>query len=255
MIPARDAMTEAERLIVLDEIVQGARRGAVGRFASSLSHALGTPLNVIAGRAAMIGMMEELDADEARENARIIEVQVKNITELLQRALKFARDGQPPAEPFDLRALVNRVVVLLAPIASARAARIELAPGDGFTTALPASRVFEIVVALASWAIQRVPEAAAVVITARQAELQPPPAERGRARGGRSALIQIACPGAELSPALLEHVYEPWLAQGSDERDTALTMAVAFGIAREQRGWIEAQVDAQGTSFSVCLPI
>jgi two-component system, NtrC family, sensor kinase len=252
---ARDPMTEAERLLLLDEVVQGARRGAVGRFASSLSHALGTPLNVIAGRAAMIGMMEELDPNEARENARIIEVQVKNITGLLQRALKFAREGTPLPEPFDVRALLGRVVDLLTPIATARSATIELCEGDPFTAALPASRVFEIVAGLCSWAIGRVPEGGAVVITSRLAEMQPPPSERGRARGGRSALIKIACAGASLPLGLLEHVYEPWLVAGVGERDTALTLAVAFGMAREQRGWIEAQVDAQGTTFSICLPV
>jgi nitrogen-specific signal transduction histidine kinase len=55
--------------------------------------------------------------------------------------------------------------------------------------------------------------------------------------------------------AQLEHVYEPWLVQGIEDRETALTLAVAFGIAREHRGWIEAAVDASGTTFSVCWPI
>jgi two-component system, NtrC family, sensor kinase len=248
-------MIEAERLHLFEEAVQGARRAAVGRFASSLSHALGTPLNVIAGRAAMIGMMEEIDAQEARENARIIEAQVKNITDLLQRALKFAREGTPAAESFDVRAMAGRVVDLLTPIAQARGVQVELGPGQPFQVALPASRIFEILAGLAAWGIERAPEGSAIVIGPRQAELQPPPAERGRARGGRLALIQITCPGASLPLSLLEHVYEPWLASGIEERDTALTLAVAFGVAREHRGWVEAQLDAQAVTFSVCLPI
>lgn len=247
-------MTEAERVRLLDDAVRGARRGAVARFASSLSHALGTPLNVIAGRAAMIGM-GEANVEEMRENARIIETQVKNITELLQRALKFVRNGAPPAEPTDLRALVQRVAGALAPLAESRRVTLSVVDGEPAYAVVPASRVCEVVAALASWAVARAPADGSVSIALRSAQVEPPPLERGRARGGQSIVVDVACSGISLPESLLEHVYEPWLAGSAEDRDTALTLAVAFGVAREHRGFVDVHRDGERTELSVCWPV
>jgi nitrogen-specific signal transduction histidine kinase len=220
-----------------------------------LSHALGTPLNVIAGRAAMIGMAEELDANDVRENARIIETQVRNITDLVQRALKFVREGGPEPARIELGALALRVASLLGPLAASRDVSLALEPGESIEAVVPVSRLFDVLAGLTAWGVSRVTPAGSVAISLRRGEPHPPPVERGRARGGAAAVIEIACRGTALPLGMLEHVYEPWLHDGSVDRDTALTLAVAFGIAREHRGWIEAAVDDSSTTFRVCWPI
>jgi signal transduction histidine kinase len=251
-----DSKDEAKRLAAYDELVLAARRGAISRFASSISHALGTPLNVIAGRAAMIGMAEHSDPKDARENARIIEAQVRNITDLLQHALKFARDGAPESAPTDLRDLASRVISLLTPLTTARGASIQLESGPPLSATLPSPRVLDVVFALASWGASRLAAGETLSLALSRAEsVNPPSGERGRARGGASALIELRCPGEPISLAALEHVYEPWLASATADRDTAISLAFAFGIAREHRGFVEAKPDRHGTTFVVCWPI
>lgn len=239
---------------MLDDALRGARRGAVGRFASSLSHALGTPLNVIAGRAAMIGMSDD-ESRDARENARIIEAQVKNITDILQRALKFVRDGTPGAERLNVSELVERVAAILEPLAASREVAIEVANGHPVVVSVIPDRVFDITLTLASWAVGNVPRGNKVRIRVDSRPVEPPSTERGRARGGLSAVIEVRCPGAELSPELVEHVYEPWLSGSSIDRDTALTLAVAYGIAREHRGFVQAEHTDEGVTFRLCWPV
>jgi signal transduction histidine kinase len=204
----------------------------------------------------MIGMSEHAAPDDMRQNARIIETQVKNISELLQRTLKFARDGAPEPAPTDLCALAEQVVSLLAPLAAARDASIELRAAAPLVASVPASRLLDTVAVLASWAVRRVAPGQKVSLSVERVEsIQPPPGERGRARGGASALFRVRCPGVALSLSLLEHVYEPWLAETTEDRDTAITLAFAFGIAREHRGFVEAKPDGDGTTFLVCWPI
>lgn len=249
-------LSDAERARLVEELSTGGRRGAIARFASSISHALGTPLNVIAGRAAMIGMSERLDADEIRQNAQIIEAQVRNISDLLQRALAFARAGAPEPSPTDLRALAENIVRLLRPLAVARDVGIELVPGQPLAAPVPESRVRDALAVLASWAIGCAPPRTTISLSVERAEsVKPPPGERGRARGGASALLRVRCPGVRLPVETLEHVYEPWLAAASGDRDSAIALAMAFGIAREHRGFVEASGDDEAMSFVLCWPI
>ena len=247
-------LTDSERVKLLDDALRGARRGAIGRFASSLSHALGTPLNVIAGRAAMIGMNEGESA-EAHENARIIEAQVKNITDMLQRALEFVRDGAPGTERLNLSELAQRVAGILEPLAVSRGVAIEVDNGKPVVVSAIPARVFDIALTLTSWAVGSAPRGRKVRISVDSRTVEPPSSERGRARGGPSAVIEVRCPGADLSPELVEHVYEPWLSGSSVDRDTALTLAVAYGIAREHRGFVQAERADDGVTFRLCWPV
>jgi signal transduction histidine kinase len=249
-------LSDAERARLVDELAIGARRGAIARFASSISHALGTPLNVIAGRAAMIGMSERLDANEIRQNAQIIEAQVRNISDLLQRALAFARAGAPEPNPTDLRALAGSIVALLRPLAGARQVGVELAAGPALSASVHESRLRDVLAVLVSWAVGCMEPGTELTVAVERAEtVKPPPGERGRARGGPSVLFRIHCPGVRLPVEALEHVYEPWLAAAGGDRDAAIALAFAFGIAREHRGFVEAVGDDAATSFVICWPI
>src|SRR5690606_21755169 len=141
------------------------------------------------------------------------------------------------------------------PLAASRQTSVEVAGGESLLASVPESRVFDVVLGLASWAVHRAPAGTSVRLSVQPGQPDPPPIERGRARGGKAAVIRIACPGAALPVSLLEHVYEPWLVSGIEDRETALTLAVAFGIAREHRGWIEAAVSGDAVDFSLVWPI
>ena len=63
-----------DRLVLLDRLRQAERLAVSSRVASVIGHLIGTPLNVIAGRAALI---RANPSDESTiENARRIEEQV-----------------------------------------------------------------------------------------------------------------------------------------------------------------------------------
>ena len=202
----------------------------------------------------MIGMSEGESAD-ARENARIIETQVKNITDILQRALKFVRDGTPGVAQLNLSELVQRVAGIVEPLAASRDVTIDVANGQPVVVSVIPDRVFDIALTLTSWAVGNAPGGSRVRISVASRSVEPPSMERGRARGGPSAVIEVRCPGANLSPELVEHVYEPWLSGGSQDRDTAIALAVAYGIAREHRGFVQAERTDDAVTFRLCWPV
>jgi signal transduction histidine kinase len=92
------------------------RVSVLARLASIIAHELGTPLNVIAGRAGLIG--EEPDASSfAQKNASIIGEQVRSITDLLQRIVDAGRRHGLDEKPVRVHTVAEKAVVLLAPLA------------------------------------------------------------------------------------------------------------------------------------------
>lgn len=71
-----------------DLALQAERHAALRRFAASLSHAIGTPLNVISGRAELIEFDAE-DSPDIHDSASTIRRQAKRITVLVKGALKY----------------------------------------------------------------------------------------------------------------------------------------------------------------------
>ncbi len=84
----------AARLLAVDQLRHAERLTTVGKLASGLAHELGTPLNVISGRAQMIAS-GELQGVEATESARIVHEQSQRMTSIIRQLLDFARRGKP----------------------------------------------------------------------------------------------------------------------------------------------------------------
>jgi len=252
------AKEEPDPALELDRMRGEERRAAIGRVVSTLSHALGTPLNVISGRAAMMGM-RDVSQEQLVDNARIIGEQVRSITGILNRVLAFCREGWPGPVPTDLSSLARGVVTLLGPIAQARGVRLELGAVDETSALVNGPRIEQVLVNLLGFAMTAVERDGRVTLCLAQADLEPPARERGRVMAGRFARFDVTLHGVALPEPDYEQVYEPWLgaeAGTPEERALSMLYAVAFGIAREHRAWVELHVEpGSGSTFSLCWPL
>lgn len=95
------------------------RELAVARLAATLTHTLGTPLQVIAGRAALARSSSDLD--EIARHLEIIQRKCSEITALLWGVLDSLRVEQPPAgAPLDLPEFLGGVLDDLRAVGAAR---------------------------------------------------------------------------------------------------------------------------------------
>ncbi|HMJ11681.1 MAG TPA: HAMP domain-containing sensor histidine kinase [Polyangiaceae bacterium] len=244
---------ENRRVELLDELRHEERKAAVSRVASTLSHALGTPLNVIAGRAAMINM-DGMSVDDMRNNARIIEQQVRAVASTLRQVLGFARQGRADLENCDARRLCERAVEVLEPVARGRGIRLETSPGAALETRLQSQSALQTLTNLISLGVRLEPQGGAVLVSLALEHAEPPPRERGRVAAGNFARFVVTYSSTELPESLFEAVYEPWLAAETSDRDSALILALSYGIARENRGWVDAAVGSGKTELSMYWP-
>ena len=237
-----------------DQLRRGERQAVLTRVASSLAHALGTPLNVIAGRAAL-AQMAGASEGEIAENCQIITRQVRAITALLQEVLSFARAGWPAPQPVELRVMLEEARELMQPIAAARGAELSVERVADLTLPLHREAVLQVLTALISFGLTLPERVPLIRLSAERAHAEPPSAERGRVQAGDYAHFRVTFDGERIDERLFEHVYEPWLHRSDTDRDGALCLAIAFGMAREHRGWVEHRAGESGSSLELHWPL
>jgi len=87
--------------------VQFERRYSMARMASSLAHALGTPLQVISGRATLA--QDAKDLEGARAQLAIITRKCSEVAALLQKSLLQLRGPEPELQAADLVPLLRDI--------------------------------------------------------------------------------------------------------------------------------------------------
>jgi methyl-accepting chemotaxis protein len=93
---ARDRIIrESETKLELERSLrQSERLATIGQLASGLAHEIGTPLNIIGGRAELIKRKLD-DLEGAQKNLDIIVQQTERITKIIQQLLGFVRKKKP----------------------------------------------------------------------------------------------------------------------------------------------------------------
>ncbi len=80
----------AARVAAVEQLRHAERLQMIGRFASGIAHELGTPLNVVSGRAELIES-GKLSAEETIASAKAIKSEADRIATIVRQLLDFAR--------------------------------------------------------------------------------------------------------------------------------------------------------------------
>jgi len=221
-------------------------------LSSSIGHALGTGLQVIGGHASLLGSA----ADNPGDEARVISRKVREMTEVMQKILGYARGGMLPKDTSPVEPLLDDLQELSKPVAAARCLTLSVELSDENLTVH--ARMDDILVALLELvqvAIGASPNDATIVLTVHGEVCHPPPSEAGLVAGGDCVVFQASFAGAQLALAALTRPREPWLSPPSGvPTSQALHLALLYGLARENAGWVESTQDADETVVALKLP-
>jgi signal transduction histidine kinase len=244
----------ARRLTTAEQLRHADRLTTVGKLASGLAHELGTPLNVVSGRAKMIARGQVTGA-EAEDNARIMMEQCDRMALIIRQLLGFARRREPHRAATDLRALAAQTLQLLAPIA--QKARVELrmaAEAREVTTAVDGTLLQQALTNLVVNGIQAMPEGGTLEVSSGIARRRPPADPGGPY--GEFACIHVRDEGIGIQAANLPHVFEPFFTTKEVGEGTGLGLSLAYGIVRDHGGWIDVEsAPGQGSRFTIFLPL
>src|SRR4051812_8173401 len=249
----RLAEERSAREQAMEQLRHADRLTTVGKLASGLAHELGTPLNVVQGRAKLIAD-HEVEGKDVEDSARIVVEQAERMTALIRQLLDFARPRPLHKAPVNVATLAGRVCQLVATIA--RTANVTLDPPKADETlriAADDGQLTQVLTNLVVNGIQATPAGGTVALAARVVERSPPPYVGSDDRSWMA--IEVKDTGTGLDEASRARIFEPFYTTKGVGEGTGLGLSVSWGLVREHGGWIDVQsTPGAGSTFTVYLP-
>jgi signal transduction histidine kinase len=225
----------------------------IGQLAAEIAHEVGTPLNVIAGRARSI-QRKSKDPDAVEKNAGIVAEQTARITRIIQRLLDFTRRkvGTHDRAAVNLNELALTTMELLSGQFAAAKVKTRLARAESLPRVSgDADRLQQVLINLLLNAVQAMPEGGSLAV------------ETGRVRRARPGLeaeqdfvtVAITDTGVGIPADIKDKIFDPFYTTKDSQGGTGLGLAVCSGIVKEHDGWIDVDDgDGGGTVFRVFVP-
>ncbi len=247
--------TEAEaRIAAQTQLRHVDRLRTVGRLAAGIAHELGTPLNVVSGRANLIAS-GQLTEQQARESALIIKGESDRIAKIIRQLLDFARRNTPQRRVTDLVQLSRQTLELLSPIAEKKATTLKLGSApESCSVEVDPGQIQQVITNLLVNAIQSTGELGRVEVSLCQDQVTPP--ETTDADPGQYVRVSIRDNGAGISDDIQDQLFEPFFTTKQVGEGTGLGLSIAYGIVQDHGGWIDfSSTLGEGSEFFVYLPI
>ncbi|MCA9671144.1 MAG: HAMP domain-containing protein [Myxococcales bacterium] len=249
------------RLSLEQRLRQSEKLATIGQLSAEIAHEVGTPLNVIGGRARVLE--RKADKPEAvQRNARIIADQAARITRIIQQMLDLARARAPERGEVALARIVDDTMAFLEYQLESSSVRIRRdVPGDLPAVWGDADLLQQVVLNLMLNAIQAMPAGGELLIRAQAVH---------RRKGGLDlappepyVALAFSDDGPGIEDDARARIFEPFYSTKGRGEGTGLGLTVVHGIVKEHDGWIEVDSgdDAEdgeaqpGTTFCVYLPV
>ncbi|MBW6508148.1 MAG: HAMP domain-containing protein [Desulfuromonadales bacterium] len=254
---ARDAeqAAQAAKFEALEKLRHTERLATLGQLSAGMAHELGTPLNVIAGRAKLIAR-EGLPAEDITRSANIIHEQAQRMTGIMRQLLSFARRGEARKQPVDINLVIHAVLPLLEPTLNKQQVEfcVEDTPSELLVYA-DAAQLQQVLLNLILNGIHAMPAGGKITLSCFAATTVTVP--DSVANPDQSwACLQVTDEGSGIDPEVQQRMFDPFFTTKDVGEGTGLGLSIAYGIIQEHGGWIAVDsVPGNGSSFRVYLPL
>jgi len=237
-------------------LIRSDKMAAVGTLASGLAHEIGTPMNVILGRAE--SMLRATEEETTAKGLMIVIEQVDRMTLLIERLLSFARRNPIERKKTDL----NRLILNGLEICEQRAA----AKGISFSASLDpelktlwcdGDQILQVIVALFMNALDAMRHKGEIQIQTQLMHLIDRQRSIASSQDKKIGMAQILIKdsGQGIKAQYLDKIFDPFFTTKAVGKGTGLGLSVAHEIIRDHGGRIEvASTPGEGTTFCICLP-
>jgi signal transduction histidine kinase len=241
-------LTETEHSLELEHQLRAAETLAVaGKLASALAHEVGTPLNIVSGRAEFLQMSASLD-EPARRDLGIIVSQIDRISKIIRSMLDSVRPQKLEIQSTHLAEVLDRILPLLNHPARRRGVAVVVSvPADLPALLADPGQLQQVLINLVLNGLDATPAGGHIAISAR-------PAEAGGSRRGIAIAVGDTGPG--IPPELQAKIFEPFFTTKPAGQGTGLGLAICRDIVKAHGGAIGVDsVAGSGTTFTVWLPM
>lgn len=243
------------RLKTLEQLRHTERLSSLGVLSAGIAHELGTPLNVVDGRAKMI-INENLNQHEVHDCATIIINQAQRMTAIIRQLLDFTRRPKQHNSSENIAFLVKQVFQLLYPMASKQNVSFLLNKDEATEVNISADfpQLQQVLVNLLLNAIQAMPDGGNVDVNITNEMVST--SSHGEHHQKNYLKLQILDEGEGISNEIIDRVFTPFFTTKTIGAGTGLGLSIAHGIIEEHGGWIDIESSVpNGACFTVYLPM
>ena len=239
------------RLSALEELRHAERLNTIGKLASGVAHELGTPLNVIAGRAEMIATGRG-DPAAIKGSAAIIGEQADRMSRIIRGLLDFGHRSGTETRLENLLQISEETAELLRVLANKASVEIAVT-GRDTRSRVNRSEIQQVLSNLLANAIQAMSTGGVIEVHVDDALATLP--ENGDRVQRPYACVTVSDRGSGIEPGILPRIFDPFFTTRSVGEGTGLGLSIAYGIVRDHGGALRVEsVLGEGTKFLVYLP-
>lgn len=245
---------QQDKLKLEKELRHSERLASVGGLAAGLAHEVGTPLNIIGGRAEYL-LRRPRSPEELKSNLEIIRSQSDRITAIVRQLLEFSRRREPVLRSVDFSVVLGNVRYLLEHQLQEKAVRVEIAgPRTPLMITADPDLLQQVFLNLFSNSLHALSEQGIIKIAA-EITSEPPPAA-STMQSGPWLRVTFEDNGAGISPEHLSRVFDPFFTTKDIGDGTGLGLSVSYGIIKDHGGDIRVESDlGKYTRFVIHLPM
>ena len=242
-----DQLLQANRTLVDLELrlARLSRLAALGQFAATLAHEIGTPLHSISGHLELLREKQAV-APEHEHRIQVIQTQLDRVAGIVRNLLQSTRPPGAATGPVALRDVLSELAALLQPGLELRRIRMEVdLPADLPRVVGDPHQLQQVFLNLFTNAVDAMPEGGVLTVSA--AAL--PGAER-------FVRCDVQDSGHGIPPGLLAQVFEPFVTSKAQGEGTGLGLTVSRDIVQRHGGTLSVSSEpGRGSCFTLRLPV
>jgi len=219
-------------------------------LASELAHEIGTPLNIIHGRAEFIQRRLK-DKEEIQQYLNIILSQTERITRIIQQLLGVVRRKKPERRALNIRSILESTLDLLDHQNQKQGVRVVKNMRDNLPSLVgDPDQLQQAFLNLILNAVQSMPEGGRLSLSAALRKIS----REGLEENQEYMEVCVEDTGIGMGKEVLEQIFNPFFT--TKETGTGLGLMVTQGIIQSHGGWIEVKSEkGKGSLFKVYFPL
>lgn len=224
-----------------DQLRKTERLAELGTLASGMAHEIGTPMNIILGRAELL--MRKATDESTRRGLGTIVTQVERITKIMNQLLSFARKRPSEQRGVDLVGALGSVLDMLVEKFKNHNIHVvkDYAPDLPLVLADP-DHISQVLLNLMLNACQAMPGGGTLTLRL----------------CAKANMVELSLQdtGVGIPQEQVSKIFDPFFTTKPVGEGTGLGLTVVHGIIQEHNGAIRVDsVPGQGTTFIVSLPV
>lgn len=243
-----------ERLTLERSLRQSDKLASVGQLAAGLAHEIGTPLNIIGGRAEFL-LRRPRGREEIADNLQTIRSQIDRIAGIVRQLLEFSRRREPAFRRVELAPLIEKVIGLLEHKIAEKNVRVDLRI-DAPLPSIPADadQLQQVFLNLLLNSLHALQPGGRIQISAGMAAGK----DKNATDDGKEPrlCVNFQDNGAGIAAEHIGQVFDPFFTTKDIGEGTGLGLSVSYGIVKDHGGEIRVESSpGQFTRFTILLPI